>query len=109
MSITPIVEGAEVAGNFCLYVNTILARGGKVYLTKDSLVFQPTNLIDKSLGAKDVTIELSGINKANIQGILSKNLIIIEHDRIYRFIGDNLEEFLNALQKAMEKVQVKEI
>lgn len=109
MSINPLKEAPEVVGDFYMYVNNLLARGGTVCLTKDNLVFQPTNFLDKALGAKPVSIALSGITKANIQGVLAKNLIIIDNDQIYKFFGRNLEDFLGALQKASQNIPVKEV
>jgi hypothetical protein len=91
------------------YVNRLLAQGGKVYLTKDNLVFQPTSILDKALGAKEVVIALSGISKANIQGLLVKNLLIIDNEKVYKFIGHDLNEFLKALQNALQNIPVKQL
>lgn len=91
-----------------LYVNTLMARGGTVTFSQGNLVFEPTTL-EKVLGAKSVTVSLAGIKKASVEGILAKSLIIVDKDRVYKFMGKDLQAFLTALNKAIYLCDVKEI
>src|SRR5262245_12037846 len=91
-----------------LYVNKLMAQGGTVTLYQGNLVFEPTGL-EKILGAKAVTVSLAGITKASVEGLFVKSLIIVDRDRVYKFLGKDLEAFLSALNKAIYLCDVKEI
>jgi hypothetical protein len=71
-------------------INKVIAQDGRLYLTNHRILFSPTGMLDRAVGAGEISIFHSHLQRIEVDG---EELSIQSRARIYRFAGKQVELF----------------
>lgn len=84
------------------YVGAVLAQGGNMWFDESKIVFSPTSVLDRALGAADVEIPFPKIKGLEFKGDLTKFFHVKTDDKVHRFHGSQAEKAWGVLTKTLE-------
>lgn len=73
-----------------LVVNKLIAQDGRLYLTNRRVLFSPSGLIDRAVGAAEISVYLPHIRDLRAE---ENALILQSRTRLYRFEGKQVDIF----------------
>jgi len=71
-------------------INKVIAQDGRLYLTNHRILFSPTGVLDRVVGAGEISIFHPHLQRLDVDG---EQLSIQSRARIYRFIGKQVDLF----------------
>ena len=81
-----------------LIVNRLIAQDGRLYLTNRRILFSPTGVLDRAVGAVEISIYLPHVRDINVE---QNALTVQSRTRIYRFEGKQVDLFAEQAQAVL--------
>lgn len=80
-------------------INKVIAQDGRLYLTNHRILFSPTGMLDRAVGAGEISIFHPHLQRLEVEG---EQLSIQSRARIYRFAGKQVELFKEQVEHVLE-------
>lgn len=91
------------------YVGAMLAQGGQMWYDDSKIVFSPTSMLDRALGATDVEIPFLKIQAVEFKGELMRMFQVKTADKLHRFHGTQAKKAWEGLSRTLQEVGMKPI
>ncbi len=82
-----------------LIVNRLIAQDGRLYLTNRRILFSPTGVLDRAVGAAEISIYLPHVRDISVE---NNGLTLQSRTRIYRFEGKQVDLFGEQAQAILD-------
>jgi len=82
-------------------INKVIAQDGRLYLTNHRILFSPTGVLDRAVGAGEISIFHPHLQRLEVQG---EQLSIQSRARIYRFLGKQVELFKEQVEHVIAEL-----
>ncbi|NCO57910.1 MAG: hypothetical protein COW73_06735 [Nitrospirae bacterium CG18_big_fil_WC_8_21_14_2_50_70_55] len=83
-----------------LVVNRLITQDGRLYLTNRRILFSPTGLVDRAVGAAEISVYLPHITNLQVE---ETALTLQSRTRLYRFEGKQVDLFAAQVQAALKE------
>ncbi|RMF87534.1 MAG: hypothetical protein D6739_01515 [Nitrospirae bacterium] len=83
-----------------LAVNRLIAQEGRLYLTNRRVIFSPTGLLDRAVGAAEISIFLDHLQELAVEG---ERLTLQSRTRVYRFEGKQVGLFAEQTEAMLRR------
>ena len=80
-------------------INKVIAQDGRLYLTSHRILFSPTGVLDRAVGAGEISIFHPHVQRLEVEG---EELSIQSRARIYRFTGKQVELFKEQVEHVLQ-------
>ena len=81
-----------------LVVNRLIAQEGRLYLTNRRILFSPSGLVDRAVGAGEISVYLPHVRDISVE---ENALSLQSRTRLYRFEGKQVDLFAEQAQAVL--------